>query len=215
MSLVKPLVFENGFNRPVANGDVEAWGEVIGTLGTVGAGVLTAALITGYSILSRSGPVGAYADTTDTAANIIASVAVNGQTPMQGTTFRQRILNTVAFICTYTAGTGVTLAGVTAIAASSYRDYLITLTNTTPVSIASAATTNASAIVTGMDAAETALVSPGQLVTGTGIQAGSTVLSVQPGIGVTLSLAATATAGIVALTFSPTVTVTGIGGGLI
>lgn len=213
MSLVTPSVKENTFERRVSVGDVIALGEVIGALATVGAGILTAALLTGYSIISRTGPVGAYADTTDTASNIIAAVAVNNQTPMPGTTIRHRIINTVAFINTYTAGIGVTLAGVTAIAASSFRDYLITFTNTTPASIASAATVNASAVVTAMDAVETSLVSPGMSVSGAGIQAGCTVLSVQPGTGVTLSLAATATAGMVALTFSPTVLITGIGSG--
>jgi hypothetical protein len=215
MSLVTPSVKENGFERRISIGDVVALGEVIGALATIGAGALTAALLTGYSILSRTGPTGAYIDTTDTATNIIAAVAVNGQTPMPGTTFRQRILNTVAFINTYTAGTGVTLAGITAIAASSYRDFLITLTNTTPASIASVATTNGSGVITGMDATETSLVSPGMLVTGTGIGASAVVLSVQPGIGVTVSVVSTATAGLIAATFSPTVTITGIGGGLI
>ena len=215
MSLVKPLVKDNGFMRDVSNGDLVAGGELIGTLATVGAGALTAALLTGYSILSRTGPVGAYADTTATATDIIGAVAVNGQTPMAGTTYRQRIINTVAFVNTYTAGTGVTLSGVTAIAASSYRDYLITLTNTTPVSIATANTTNASAIITGMDSTETSLVSTGQLVSGTGITAGTKVLSVQPGIGVTLDANATATGTSVSLTFAPTVSVAGIGGGLI
>lgn len=215
MSYVKPTVYDNSFQRQVTQGDVVAGGEVVGTLTTVGAGTLTAALITGNSIISRTGPTGAYNDTTDTAANIIGALAVNGQTPMPASTHRLRILNTVAFIGTMVAGTGVTLAGVTAIAASSYRDYLVALTNTTPTSIAAAATTNASAVITGMDSSETSVVSPGQLVTGTGIPAATTVLSVQPGIGVTLNANATATASLVGLTFSPTVTITGIGGGLI
>lgn len=215
MSLVTPTVYDNGMQRRVSVGDILAYGEVIGALATVGAGILTAALLTGFSIISRTGPVGAYADTTDTATNIIAALAVNAQTPMPGTTFRHRIINTVAFINTYTAGVGVTLAGTTAIAASSFRDYLITLTNTTPVSIATGATTNASAVITGMSAAATALITPGQLVTGTGIGAAATVLSVQPGVGVTLSVVSTATAPLVAITFSPTVLITGIGSGSI
>lgn len=215
MSYVKPTVYDNSFQRQVAQGDVVAGGEVVGTLTTVGAGTLTGALIMNNSIISRSGSIAAYNDTTDTAANIIANVAVNAQNPMAGSTHRLRILNTVAFIQTLVAGTGVTLAGVTANAASSFRDYLITLTNTTPTFIASAATTNASAVVTGMDLTETPFISPGMLVTGTGIPAATTVLSVQPGIGVTLSANATATASLIGLTFSPTVTITGIGSGLI
>lgn len=213
MSLVIPAITENGFKRQIGVGDVVGAGEVIGTLSTAGDGTLTAALLTGYSIISRTGPGADYADTTDTAANIIAALAVNAQTPVPGTTYRQRILNTVAKVNTYTAGTGVTLAGTTAIAASSFRDYLICLTNTTPQSIAAASTTNGSAVVTGMTAAQTQLVSVGQLVTGTGIPGATKVISVQPGVGVTLSANATATGSLVALTFSPTVTITGIGSG--
>jgi hypothetical protein len=53
------------------------------------------------------------------------------------------------------------------------------------------------------------------LVTGTGIPASTTVLSVQPGVGVTLSANATATNNPVALTFSPRYTVLGLGQGLL
>lgn len=214
MSLTKPLIFDGGFERAINQGDIPGGAEINNNLTTAGAGALTGTLLAG-SILYRTGPTGAVADTTDTAANIIAAVAVNNQNPMPGSTHRLRIINTVAFVETLAAGTGVTLAGVTANAASSFRDYLISLTNTTPTSIASAATTNTSAVITGMDSSETIQVSPGMLVTGTGIPAATTVISVQPGIGVTLSANATATSSLVALTFSPTVTITGIGSGLI
>lgn len=217
MSAVTPTVYDGGFARRLMPGDVEYLGEVIGALATVGAGSLTAALLAGFSIISRTGPVGAYADTTDTAANIVGYLTGqgNGNSPNPGATFRLRIINTVAFINTFTAGTGVTLSGVTAIAASSWRDYLITLTNTTPTSIAVASTTNTSVAVTGMTSEETALITVGQLVTGTGIAANTKVAAVKPGIGVTLDTAATATGSLVALTFSPTVSIAGIGGGLI
>jgi hypothetical protein len=216
MSYVKPQTKDNGFVRDVTNGDVVAGGEVIGTLTTVGAGSLTAALITGFSIISRTGPVGAYADTVDTASNIIAALAVNGQTPMAGSTHRLRILNTVAFINTITANTGVTLSGTTAIAASSYRDFLVTLTNTTNASIAVGATTNASATLSGFSQAALALITPGMLITGTGIGAASVVTAVNLTAGtVTSSVVSTATASNIAITFSPTVSIAGIGGGLI
>ena len=216
MSYVKPQVRDNGFVRDLINGDVQAAGEVIGTLTTVGAGSLTAALITGFSILSRTGPVGAYADTVATASDIVAALAVNGQTPMPGSTHRLRILNTVAFINTITTNTGVTLSGTTAIAASSFRDFLITLTNTTPAAIVTGNTTNASAVLSGFTQAQLALITPGMLVTGTGIAASSTVLGVNLNAGtVTMNNNATATAAGISLTFSPTVSIAGIGGGTI
>lgn len=214
MSYVKAQTRDNGFVRDVANGDVVAEGEVIGALTTVGAGALTAQLITSYTILSRTGPVGAYADTVATAADIVASLAVNGQTPNPGSTHRLRILNTVAFVNTLTTNTGVTLSGVTAIAASSWRDYLVTLTNTTNASIAVASTTNASAVLTGISEASLKLITPGMSVTGTGIAASTTVTGVDLTAGtVTLSNAATATGSLVAITFGPSVSIAGIGGG--
>lgn len=214
MSYVKALTKDNGFTRDVNNGDVVAQGEVIGVLSTVGAGALTAALITGYTLISRTGPVGAYADTVATASDIIAALAVNGQTPNPGSTHRLRILNTVAFINTITTNTGVTLSGTTAIAASSWRDFLVTLVNTTNASIGVGSTTNANAVITGLSQTAIGLISPGMTVSGAGIQAGSTVIGVNLTAGtVTLSLAATATAANVAITFSPTVSIAGIGSG--
>jgi hypothetical protein len=52
-------------------------------------------------------------------------------------------------------------------------------------------------------------------VSGTGISGGTTVLSVQPGVGVTLSANATATGTLVALTFAPRIEFRGIGTGAV
>lgn len=216
MSYVKAQTRDNGFVRDVNNGDVVAMGEVIGALTTAGNGSLTAPLITSYTILSRTGPAAAYADTVATAADIVAGLAVNGQTPNPGSTHRLRILNTVAFINTITTNTGVTLSGVTAIAASSWRDFLVTLTNTTNSSIAVASTTNASAVLTGISDTSLRLITPGMTVTGTGIAANTTVTGVNLTAGtVTVSNAATATGSLVAITFGPSVSIAGIGGGLL
>jgi hypothetical protein len=205
MSLVKPTVYDNGFQRRQSQGDLAGAAEVVSTLTTAGAGALTGAILA-TNILSRTGPGGAVADTTDTAANIITAIG-NGQA---GDTWRLRYINNVAFALTVTGVTGVTVTnGV--VNASSVKDFLLTLTNATPSSVAVGTTTNASAAVTGMTAAQTALISPGQLVSGTGIAGGTTVLAVNPGVGVTLSANATTTGTLVALTFSPTVTVLGLG----
>ncbi len=202
-------------------GDVELAGESLAAvLTTVGAGTITAALLTA-GILTRSGPVGAFIETTDTASNIInamlgdnyvgtAQAAGSGGVDA-GATFRLIYRNNEAFAMTLAAGTGVTLGANVNCAASSVKDYLITVTNGTPSSVAVADTTNASAVITSMTQEETNRVSIGQLVTGTGIQAGSTVVAINPGIGVTLSLAATATGSNVALTFSPTVRIDSLG----
>ena len=97
---------------------------------TVGAGALTAAAITSGLIL-RSGPVGAYDDTTDTAVNIIAA----WDNPSIGSSFDFTIVNGVAQIGTMLAGVGVTLAGVTANAASKVRTYRCTMTAAATVTI--------------------------------------------------------------------------------
>lgn len=93
------------------------------SISTAGAGVLTAAGMVGGYIL-RTGPSGAYTDTTDTATALVA--AIPGC--KVGTTFELTILNGVAYVCTVAAGTGVTLTGTTAIAASVWRNYLGTVT---------------------------------------------------------------------------------------
>lgn len=94
-------------------------------IATVGAGVLTAAALVSGVIL-RSGPTAAYIDTTDTATAIIAAL---GDSAVVGQSFDFSHVNGVAFACTVAAGVGVTLAGITANAASVVRTYRCTVTN--------------------------------------------------------------------------------------
>lgn len=216
----------------VMPGDLIAGGESVlgGALATVGAGTWTAGLI-GNGILYRTGPVAGYADTTDTATNILAALAGNGSgaEALAGTTFRMRFINTVAFAMTLTLGTGiVTGLGTLNVAASLWREYLWTILNTTPSQIINCGTTNASAVVTfnfppGMTSypigsdPRAVNITPGATVSGTGISAGTTVLGVTQGqggiTGVTLSANATATNAAVALTFGPTMRLDSLGSG--
>ena len=114
-------------------GSFTAHGAVVGTKSaptnaTVGASTLTAGqMLTGNII--RTGSTAAYTDTTDTAANIIASIP----NPIFGVGYELTIVNTVAYTETIAAGTGVTLRGTTTIAASSSRKFVVIITNiTTP-----------------------------------------------------------------------------------
>lgn len=91
--------------------------------GTTGATLTAAQLLSG--VILRSGPTAGYADTFPTAALIKA--ALSGAEVGMG--FEFTIVNTVAFANTVAAGTGITLAGTTAISASKSRRYLCTLTN--------------------------------------------------------------------------------------
>ncbi len=70
---------------------------------TAGNGTLTAAALVGGQI-GRTGPVAAYTDTTDTAANIVT--ALGGF--VLGQTFQVRLKNATAFVQTLQGGTGVT-----------------------------------------------------------------------------------------------------------
>jgi ethanolamine utilization protein EutA (predicted chaperonin) len=91
---------------------------------TVGAATFTAAQFTG-GIIIRSGSTAAYSDTTPTAAAIVAAIP----SCAVGTAFELTIRNTVAFIETILAGSGVTLSQTTAVAASQARRYLCVVTN--------------------------------------------------------------------------------------
>ena len=97
---------------------------VVSLVSTVGAATFTAAQFVG-GIIIRSGSTAAYSDTTPTATAIIAAIP----NCAIGTAFELTIRNTVAFIETILAGTGVTLSQTTAVAASQSRRYMCVVTN--------------------------------------------------------------------------------------
>lgn len=224
MSMVRAAVYDNGIVRMPQSGDLIANSEAILADATAGNLAITGAKMAS-GILSRSGPGAGYADSFPTATDLVNSLmgsgnfvgtgAISAQGVQPGLSFRFRIINTVAFVNTVTAGAGGTLAGVTAVAASTYRDYLVTVTNGTPPQIVAGNTTNASAVVTGMNSGLLQFLTQGMTVSGTGIPGGATIASVQPGVGITLSANATATNTGTALTFGPSYTVAGIGSGAI
>ena len=235
MSLFRPTGMTGEvMDRRIMPGDLVAGGENIlaGSISTAGSGTLTGVAI-GTGIIRRTGPVGGFTDTTDTAQNIISSIlgGSNQLAPdcVPGTSFRLLYINTVAQAMTFAAGTGVVAGtGTLNVGASAVREYLVTILNTNPIQLLMCGTTNASAAVTfnlPMNAtslpelsanglAGIAFISPGMSVTGTGISAGTTVIGVTQGVGgvtgVTLSANATATNASVALTFGPTVQIDGL-----
>lgn len=218
--LVSPVIFGD-MERPMLPGDILNTNEIVAAIVTAGSQVLTAANMLS-ALIWRTGPGAGYGDTTPDAAswiNAMLQQAYNGggaTTPsgvQVGTTYRMRMVNTVAFANTVVAGANVTLAGTTAVAASTWRDFLVTVLNGTPAQQFAATTTNASAVVTGLTADQTSKLSPGMAVTGTGVPASTTILSIQPGVGFTMSANATASGVLVALTFNPRVELRGIGSG--
>lgn len=196
--------------RPMADGDLLPTNHQVNTLTTVGAGTLTAGLIAG-GIVRRTGPVGGYADTTDTAENIrLALKGSSGGSPPDGISFLFMFINGVAQAQTVTAGQGVTLTGTVNVAASTIRLYNVTLVNGTPQQAYSVSQTNASGVITGMTLAQTQTLSVGMAAFGTSIAASSFISSIQPGVGVTLSQNATATLAGNLVTFTPVVNFEGL-----
>jgi len=116
---------------------------------------------------------------------------------------------------TATAHTGMTVtSGI--VNTASVKDFLVTVTNGTPAQTYNVASTSGSAVLTGLTGAQTATLSVGMVVTTSalGLQ-DATIISVQPGTGVTMSTTANATATSTSLQFSPTMTFVGIGQGLV
>ena len=228
MSYARALIQDGQLNRAVAPGDTLILGEVIGTNAVAGASTLTA-LMVASGILYRSGPTANFTDTTDTAANMIAQLVAqynytasatsgiaSGVGVQNGSTFRLKYINSVAFVATIAAGVGVTLGyNATTVNASSVKEFLITVLNGTPQQSFAANVTNGSAVVTGLTQFQTSQITAGMLVTGAGIPGGTTVAGVVSGVGVTLSANATASNVQTVLQFSPQVRVDGLGQGLL
>lgn len=179
--------------------------QVLG-IATVGAGTLTAAAILA-GIVERTGPVANYIDTLDTADNLVAAAP----NLSKGDTFEFWYRNGVAFTMTLAVAEGAELSGAnTAMVASNARQYLVTVLATNRRQVYNAGTINASPTITGLTAAQAQALQPGMGVSGTGISAATTVLSVNSSTGVvTLSANATAT-GTVPLTFFPRYNVKGL-----
>lgn len=88
---------------------------------TAGAGTLTAVALAG-GVITRSGPVAAFTDTTATAAQIYSQVG-----SITSVSFITRIKNTTPFLQTLSAGSGVTLPASVIIPANSVGSYLVTV----------------------------------------------------------------------------------------
>lgn len=174
-------------SRPAGPGDVLCSGESYATLTTAGAGTILGSMIAA-GILHRTGPGAGYTDTTDTAENILKALAGNDYAVnvLPGTTFRFLFRNTVAFLMTFAAGLGVIAGtGTLNVTASLVREYLLEVLNSTPTFTTLCSTAAASAIVTLLTPAAMGSITPGQLVSGTGITAGSRVAGVTIGSSVT------------------------------
>jgi len=192
--------------------------------------------------IDRSGAA-AVTDTLDTADNIVKALigSVNkisppdnslyGTLPVQvvqlawaanlnpltvGSSFRRTIRSANSGVLTIAvvANSGVSLLGVTTIAATSWREYLIKILNASPTIILGCTTTNANAVLTAVDLNLIANITNGMSVFGANIGAAATVVAINRDLGtITLSVNSTATGANQAITFTPTVTVRGLRSG--
>lgn len=135
-------VFQNGYrlidgtklNRAFASvqsSGVGAIGNpVITPVLALGNATIPAAALTG-GVVARAGSTSFFTDTTDTAANIIASLP----NAFIGQSYEATIVNSTAFGQTIAAGAGVTLSGITGIPPTSSATFLVTYTGPGAVSI--------------------------------------------------------------------------------
>lgn len=215
MALLKYASFDGQLLRQILPGDTMAGGESIPA--TI---VTTAITITGAQLMQGMilrNPAAGATDTIDSAANIIAAIVAglgNVGVP-NGLTWRVNWIVTTAQTTTVqaTANTGVTVTRG-AIAASSSKEFLVTVVNGTPAQTFSGTTVNGSAVVSGFTPAQLALLSPGMVVTNVvaGLQ-GTTILGINQNAGtITMSGNANATNGApgVAISFSPVILIEGI-----
>lgn len=238
MAAVRPEVYDgNSTARVSGPGDILLGGTsyLANTVSaTAGTTIIAGAIANG--IVERTGASGNFNDTIDSSSNILAALAGSGQAVdvMQGCSFSWLLKNTSAFTDSVSLGTGILAGnGVLNCAASTTRQYLMVVQNAQPQQMWPLGTTSGSAVATIVLApnqsavalqgsngpAGAFTVTPGMLVTGTGIQTGTTVLGIRQGpggaIGVSLSSTATATATIasggVPLTFYPVITIHGVG----
>jgi len=89
-------------------------------ISTAGNGTLTAAALFG-GVITRTGPSGAFTDTTATAAQLYA---IAGSIL---TSFEVKIKNTTPYLQTIAAGSGVTLPSAVIVPANSVGNYLVTI----------------------------------------------------------------------------------------
>jgi hypothetical protein len=191
--------------------------------------------------LEVSGNAGAVATTLPSADQIIAAIKGNANVivpptnspyapdvapPMQWPsnlgvfepqmTFRWVIRNLNAGTTTLTApaNVGVSISGTATIATVKWREYIVRILCSAPTVVVGCSTTNANKVLNTTDLETLKKVQIGQSVFGVGIGASAVVRAIDYNTGnITVDVNSTATAGLVAVTFTPTVTFTNLRAG--
>jgi len=213
--LLRPVVYDGGMQRLLAPGDILAGFEptLPATDTTVTLSYTSAMLLTPTYVRN---PGGASTDTFPTADQLISTLMTGlGMTGVPiGLSFRWKVVNLAAFLLTgaVTANTGVTMVRGNVLA-STTKDFLVQVTNGTPLrSVTNITTTNASAVLTNLGATDLANLSIGMVVTNAVAgQQGNTIIAINMTAGtITMSGNSNATATGNTFTFSPAYTITGL-----
>jgi hypothetical protein len=208
--LARPVIYDGRQQRDAQLGDIVTNGRRVASNAAGAATTLLATDLTA-GILDRTGPGAGFNDTMPSAENLRAALAGLGNAPVQGDGFTWIYRNGVAFAMTAVAGVGTSIANAS-VAASVVRYFQVTCLNGQPAVSYVGTTVNTDPKISGFTAAQLANVIPGmEIVSTTGVTAGTTVIGVNPNTGiVTMSANATAS-GTVAVNFSPRFEVRGLG----
>lgn len=214
MSILAPVVYDNGMQRPMQLGDrfgnfdppIPATDTTNTTLAVTAAMMLSPTYV--------RNPAGVSTDTYPTADALLSAILAAGAKPNPGISFNWRVINLSANLITgaVTAHTGATMVRGN-VAASTTKNFQITLTNVTPTYTATGIVADGTtAVLTGFTAAQLANLSVGMVVTNSvvGLQ-DATIIGINLAAGtVTMSTVTTSASSAATITFSPTYTITGL-----
>jgi len=213
---VLPAIFSGGMQQSLNRGDVIIGYEQLppATDTTNTALAVTAAMML-YPVYVRN-PAGVSTDTYPTAQALITAMRVlfNGPGVPAGSAFRWRVINLSANLITgaVTANTGATMTRGNVLA-SSWKDFLIKITNGTPArTVANITSVNGSAVLTGFGTADLQNLSVGMVVTNAIVNLqGQTIIGINLAAGsVTMSGNANADSATNSIDFSPTYSIVGL-----
>ena len=217
MGMLVPISYDGSVQRKLAAGDVLCNFEPVPPATDTTNTTLSYSAANLLAPVYVRNPAGVSTDTFPSADALISSLNAGlGTSPgvPANLAFRWKVINLSINLLTgaVVANSGATMVRGN-VAASSTKDFLVTITNGTPLqTVTNLTTVNASAVVTGFTAAQIAALSVGQIVTNAvaNLQ-GQTIIAVNAtALSVTMSGVANASASTNTITFSPTYTITGL-----
>lgn len=110
--------------------------QLYGTSALAAAGTLTAANVTGATDTVYLAMTGTFVAAVNIQLPTAAAIIAAATNLTVGSTYILRIINPGAtYVLTITTNTGITLTGTTTLATTSFRDFLVTITSATTVTV--------------------------------------------------------------------------------